>query len=76
METYQDYEPVFKENAMMDLLPFERQILLAEIYHYAWYNDEAYQDLLAYLEKYRQIAQRPNFLTPKTNNNDSKNTNP
>jgi hypothetical protein len=46
---------------MRELLPFERQMLLAEVYHYAWYNEEAYADLLV-------------FLT-QINNNDTETTN-
>lgn len=46
-ETYQDYE-----NGMQNLLPMERQMLLAKVYHYCWYSPEAYQELCAYLAKW------------------------
>jgi hypothetical protein len=59
---------------MKELLPFERQILLAEVYHYAWYNEEAYADLLLFIEKYQTILEKPVFLTP-INNNDTETTN-
>jgi hypothetical protein len=59
---------------MKELLPFERQILLAEVYHYAWYNEEAYKDLLLFIEKYQTILEKPVFLTP-INNNDTETTN-
>ena len=59
---------------MKELLPFERQILLAEVYHYAWYNEEAYSDLLAFIEKYQTILEKPVFLT-QINNNDTETTN-
>jgi hypothetical protein len=59
---------------MRELLPFERQILLAEVYHYAWYNEEAYKDLLLFIEKYQTILEKPVFLTP-INNNDTETTN-
>jgi len=59
---------------MRDLLPFERQMLLAEVYHYAWYNEEAYKDLLLFIEKYQTILEKPVFLTP-INNNDTETTN-
>jgi hypothetical protein len=59
---------------MKELLPFERQILLAEVYHYAWYNEEAYSDLLAFIEKYQTILDKPVFLT-QINNNDTETTN-
>ena len=59
---------------MRELLPFERQMLLAEVYHYAWYNEEAYKDLLLFIEKYQTILKKPVFLTP-INNNDTETTN-
>jgi hypothetical protein len=59
---------------MKELLPFERQILLAEVYHYAWYNEEAYSDLLAFIDKYQTILDKPVFLT-QINNNDTETTN-
>lgn len=55
---------------MRELLPFERQMLLAEVYHYAWYNEEAYKDLLTYIDKYRTLLDKPVFLT-QINNNDT-----
>ena len=58
---------------MRDLLPFERQMLLAEVYHYAWYNEEAYKDLLTYIDKYRTLLDKPVFLT-QINNNDTTTT--
>jgi hypothetical protein len=59
---------------MRELLPFERQMLLAEVYHYAWYNEEAYADLLLFIEKYQNLLEKPVFLTP-INNNDTETTN-
>jgi hypothetical protein len=59
---------------MKELLPFERQILLAEVYHYAWYNEEAYSDLLAFIDKYQTILDKPVFLT-QIPNNDTTTTN-
>ena len=59
---------------MRELLPFERQMLLAEVYHYAWYNEEAYKDLLTYIDKYRTLLDKPVFLT-QINNNDTTTTN-
>ena len=59
---------------MRDLLPFERQMLLAEVYHYAWYNEEAYADLLTFIEKYQTILDKPVFLT-QIPNNDTETTN-
>jgi hypothetical protein len=59
---------------MRELLPFERQMLLAEVYHYAWYNEDAYNDLLLFIEKYQNILDKPVFLT-QINNNDTTTTN-
>ena len=59
---------------MKELLPFERQMLLAEVYHYAWYNEEAYKDLLLFIEKYQNLLDKPVFLT-QINNNDTTTTN-
>jgi hypothetical protein len=44
-ETYQDLEI-----GMQNLLPMERQMLLAKIYHYAWYNKEAYDQLITFYQ--------------------------
>ena len=59
---------------MKELLPFERQMLLAEVYHYAWYNEEAYKDLLTFIEKYSTVLDKPVFFNP-INNNDTETTN-
>jgi hypothetical protein len=59
---------------MKELLPFERQMLLAEVYHYAWYNEEAYKELLTFIEKYSKIIDKPVFFNP-INNNDTETTN-
>jgi hypothetical protein len=48
-ETYQDLE-----NGMQKLLPMERQMLLAEVYHYAWYSSEAYHELKTFLKKWEK----------------------
>ena len=59
---------------MRELLPFERQMLLAEVYHYAWYNEEAYKDLLTFIEKYSTVLDKPIFFN-QINNNDTETTN-
>ena len=59
---------------MRELLPFERQMLLAEVYHYAWYNEEAYKDLLIFIEKYQTLLDKPVFFN-QINNNDTTTTN-
>lgn len=58
---------------MKELLPFERQMLLAEVYHYAWYNEEAYKDLLIFIEKYSTVLDKPIFFN-QINNNDTTTT--
>jgi hypothetical protein len=59
---------------MRELLPFERQMLLAEVYHYAWYNEDAYNDLLLFIEKYQNLLDKPVFFN-QINNNDTTTTN-
>ena len=58
---------------MRDLRPFERQMLLAEVYHYAWYNEQAYKDLLEFIERYENVINKPVFFNP-INNNDTTTT--
>lgn len=48
-ETYQDLE-----NGIQNLLPFERQMLLAKVYHYAWYSTEAFKELNIFLKKWEK----------------------
>ena len=59
---------------MKELLPFERQMLLAEVYHYAWYNEQAYKDLLEFIERYENVIDKPVFFN-QINNNDTTTTN-
>jgi hypothetical protein len=35
-----------------ELPAFERQLLLARVYHFSWYSDEAYAELLKYINKW------------------------
>jgi len=51
-ETYQDLE-----NGLQNLLPMERQMLLAKIYHYAWYNHEAYAQLLTFVDHWEKHSE-------------------
>jgi len=37
---------------MRELPAFERQLLLARVYHFSWYSDEAYAELLQYINKW------------------------
>jgi hypothetical protein len=59
---------------MRELRPFERQMLLAEVYHYAWYDNDAYEDLLNFVRKYEKKLDKPVFFIP-INNNDTETTN-
>lgn len=47
-ETYQE---------LQKLLPMERQMLLAEIYHYMWYNPEAYQQILLFIDQWEKQSE-------------------
>lgn len=67
-ETYQDFE-----KTLQTIVPFERQMLLAEVYHYAWYNAEAYKELVEFAAKWADIMGKP-ILNPKIEINESKNT--
>jgi hypothetical protein len=51
-ETYQDFE-----KGMQNLLPMERQMLLAKIYHYAWYNKEAYDQLITFVNYWEKHSE-------------------
>jgi hypothetical protein len=51
-ETYQDLE-----KGMQNLLPMERQMLLAKIYHYAWYNKEAYDQLITFVNYWEKHSE-------------------
>lgn len=68
MQTYQDLE-----NTMQTLTPMERQMILAEAYHYAWYNEDAYKELQDYLNKWGSMMTKPVFFN-QTNNNDTETT--
>lgn len=61
-ETYQDLE-----DGLQKLLPMERQMLLAEIYHYMWYNPEAYQQILVFLEHWEKQSEiKAVFFKPES----------
>lgn len=57
---------------MIELVPYERQKFLAELYHYAWYNPEAYKELQEFLQRWAAISQPPTFII---NQNDNTKTN-
>ena len=49
-ETYQD-------EGLQSLLPMERQMLLAEIYHYMWYNQEAYKQICIFIDHWEKQSE-------------------
>jgi hypothetical protein len=51
-ENYQDLE-----RSMQRLLPMERQMILAKIYHYAWYNNEAYDQLITFVSHWEKHSE-------------------
>lgn len=62
-ETYQE---------LQNLLPMERQMLLAEVYHYMWYNPEAYQQILLFIDQWEKQSEiKAVFFKPESE--DSKN---
>jgi hypothetical protein len=61
-ETYQDLEI-----GLQKLLPIERQMLLAEVYHYAWYSTEAYNELRQFLNKWEKECEfKAVFFKPES----------
>jgi hypothetical protein len=67
-ETYQDLE-----NDMHSKLPFEKQVWLAEIFHYAWYSPEAYHEFNNLVLKWESIMGKP-LLYNQNEKNESTNT--
>jgi hypothetical protein len=45
------------ELGMQFLLPIERQMLLGKIYHYAWYNREAYKELITFVNHWEKHSE-------------------
>ena len=55
-----------KEISTMKELPaFERQLLLARIYHFSWYSDEAYNEMLQYIRKWEEQCSVKAVLIPE-----------
>jgi hypothetical protein len=59
---------------MKNLLPFERQMFLAELYHYAWYSDEAFEELKQFISKWENNIEKPIFFNPINETNEQTNT--
>jgi hypothetical protein len=49
-------------------------MLLAEVYHYAWYSDEAYNELTAFIKKWETKLEKPVFFNPINITNDETST--
>ena len=47
----------YQENEMQRLLPMERQMILAKVYHYAWYNNEAYDQLITFVNYWEKHSE-------------------
>ena len=61
-ETYQDLE-----DGMQNLLPMERQMLLAKVYHYAWYNEEAFKELITFINYWEKHSEfKAVFFKPES----------
>jgi hypothetical protein len=41
-----------------DLTPLERQIEMARLYHYLWYNDEIYTNFKAFMDASSSLNKR------------------
>jgi len=54
-----------------DFTPFERQIIMAELYHNAWYDQERFEEMY---ELYNKWANNPlkdrKFILPNTETNE------
>ena len=47
----------YQDKGLQSLLPMERQMLLAEIYHYMWYNPEAYKQILIFIDHWEKQSE-------------------
>ena len=56
-----------------DFTPYERQMIVAELYHNAWYDQERFEEMY---DLYNKWANNPlqdrKFITPETNENEEK----
>ena len=54
-----------------DFTPYERQMIMAELYHNAWYNQERFEDMY---DLYNKWASNPirerKFILPENNENE------
>ena len=59
---------------MRNLLPIERQMLLAQVYHYAWYDEQAYIELQEYIKKWEVKCEIKAVFSNQINQDDTTNT--
>lgn len=59
---------------MRQLVPIERQMVLAEVYHYAWYEDEAYIELQAFIKKWKLKCETKAIFLNQINKDDTTST--
>ena len=57
---------------MMHLTPMERQLLLAKVYHYCWYNEAAYSEIQGFLDFWENNSTTKAVFFNQNNNDDSK----
>lgn len=59
---------------MRNLIPIERQMLLAQVYHFAWYNEQAYIELQEYINKWEDKCEIKAVFNNQINQDDTTNT--
>ena len=59
---------------MRNLIPIERQMLLAQVYHYAWYDAQAYIELQEYIKKWGDKCHIKAVFSNQINQDDTTNT--
>jgi len=59
---------------MRNLIPIERQMLLAQVYHYAWYDEQAYIELQEFIKKWEDKCEIKAVISNQINQDDTTNT--
>lgn len=59
---------------MRNLIPIERQMVLAQVYHYAWYDEQAYIELQEYIKKWEDKCEIKAVFSNQINQDDTTNT--
>jgi len=66
-------KPIEKTNftTFGDFTPFERQIIMAELYHNAWYDQERFEEIYALYNKWAKNPLKDRkFILPNTETNE------